>query len=483
MGLVLNLPGGGEPLAAAETYLTRTLGEPVRWRFLVEMKRDTRSGPLPKRLASLLTSGPTKVSATWTGDQSTTMGPDATVIGARWLIAKGVDYLEIEAQTTAPLESPDPFVPRRRVHRVQNMKELVDRFDNIARPVKALRAELQRIKFPDKERSTIIQDGLSDWMFFFHILDQCQFLSLTMPKWLPLVLVGGVDDTKENTDGKWVLTPGTRAAYEDWGDVSARKISFNDQDGSHQFHFASLDGRAPTPKFPSGIVPVAIDCYPSRKFDAGKWKSWRTLDLPRFTLDEAMVWKIEDRLSQSNLDTLGWETKVYAVPPQAQIVGPVANYRLHPWIGSGKVDKTSSKGPWIRVKLPGFQEGEDIAEIRLTTPFSGKNGRKGLNFVPENGTEVSLVWSGRFDSSVGLLGNSRLEEALFPSPSIFLEDLYTGQYEDISVKRVGQITVDSDLSMGIKKQTKISSARPLKIHADGADLKMNDGTVFTGRGL
>jgi hypothetical protein len=196
-----------------------------------------------------------------------------------------------------------------------------------------------------------------------------------------------------------------------------------------------------------------------------------------------MVWRIEDHLYQIGRETVGWETKLFSAPPETCVTGPLPASRLRPWLGLGKVLESSSKGPWIKVKLPGFEGGEDEAYVRLTTPFSGSDGRKGLHFVPEQGTEVKVGWSGRFDGSVLLVGNARSDESTFASPSIFLERLYTGQFEDIHVQKVGPVGIDSNLKVNIKKQTSVDSTSQLKIHADGADLKMNGGIVYTGRGM
>jgi hypothetical protein len=362
------------------------------------------------------------------------------------------------------------------------MGELIDRFGNVARPVKPLRAELQKITFPDGDRSSIIQDGVSDWRFLFHIFDQCEYLLGRPASWLPLTLTGGVDE-QARTDRRWLIMPGLRAAYEEWGDVEARKIRFTESDGSGQIEFQGVDSGIRTPEFPDGMYPAVIYRRPKRTFESDAWKTWRTQDMPRFSDSGAMIWRVDDHLYQIGRETIGWETKLFAVPQETRVVGPLGPSRLRPWVGLGKVEEYSSKGPWLRAKLPGFLDGEDITWFRLKAPFSGKDGRKGLHFVPEKGTEIELAWSGRFDNSVLLGGNARSDEATFDSPSIYLERLYTGQFEDIHVKKIGQTVVDSDLKVAIKQQTRVDSTSQLKIHADGADLKMTSGIVYTGRGM
>jgi hypothetical protein len=224
-----------------------------------------------------------------------------------------------------------------------------------------------------------------------------------------------------------------------------------------------------------------VDWRPNRRFEPSRWKEWRTSDLPSFTRDGEMIWRIDDRLVAAAVD-LEWKTATYSVPSDVRIVGPENGTPPRPWVGLGKVETTSKKGPWIKVRLPGFETGNDIVEARLGTPFSGKDGCKGLHYVPEEGTEVLLSWTGRFDQSLIVVGNARSKEAQFPSPSVYLEDLHTAQFADISVKKIGETTVDSSLSVRVKQQTDVRSARPFEVRADGADLRMAGGVVYTGRG-
>jgi hypothetical protein len=484
VALEVDLPGGG-PLPASEVSLVRSLGEPARWRFLVAASRESWSGEEVARVRKALLEKPCRLKAAWREGGDVTLGPEAVAVGARWLLVKSLNYIEVEAEATWPSPKPDPFVPRRRVHKVRNMKDLVERFGHVAVPVRGLRAELEGIEFPDGERSSIVQDGQSDWTFFFHMLDQCRFLAKGSPAWLPLVLVGGVDEG-QGTDGRWVVTPGLRRAYESWGAIGDRTIRFedgHDKDGEPRIEFGQLADAARVPSFPSGTYPSAVDWRPRRAFDAGRWKSWRSMDLPRFTSAEgALVWRIEDRLHASG-DVLAWETRTFAAPPEAEIVGPVEPARLRPWVGLGTVEQTSTDGPWIQVKLGGFESGEDELDVRLGTPYSGKDGKRGLHFVPENGTEVLVGWGGRFDQSVVLVGNARSEAAELPSPSVYLESEHTAQYADVHVKKIEDVVIDSDLAMEVKQETSVKSSRQLRVKADGADLKLSGGTVYTGRGF
>jgi hypothetical protein len=472
---------GGPPLPAAEVSLIRTLAEPVRWRFVVDVSAESWTGLQAERLRKALLTDRCRIVARFRGGPP--IGPEATVVGARRVPRESVDYVEIEAEATM-VGSPDPFLPRRRVHRVKNLSELFDRFEHVARPVKPLRAKLQAITFPDKEHTSIVQDGISDWAFLFHVFDQARFLA-GAPTWLPLALVGSVDESA-GTAGTWIVTPGNFDAYAEWNAVAGRTIRFEngrDRDGEPKHEYGSVQARGRDPGYPAATYPVAIEWRPRRKFDAGKWDAWRTADLPRFTTEQGFVVRIEDTLAVKGDEDVWWESRVFAAPPATQMIGPELPTRLQPWLGLGTVDETSASGPWIKVKLPGFEKGDDIIDVRIGTPYSGKNGKRGMHWVPEKGTELMVAWTGRFDQSIVSTENVRSAAAEYVSPSTYLELEHIAHYADVHVKKVGDVTVESNLKMAVKQQTQVDSSQQLRVKADGADLKMSGGTVYTGRGM
>jgi hypothetical protein len=93
-----------------------------------------------------------------------------------------------------------------------------------------------------------------------------------------------------------------------------------------------------------------------------------------------------------------------------------------------------------RVRCGEWARGGPVA-----APYSGTDGKRGLHFVPEKATEVLVGWTGRFDTSIVLLGNARSDKAEFASPSIYLESEHTAQYADVHVKEVKDVVIDSDL--------------------------------------
>jgi hypothetical protein len=494
MELCLTLESGGV-LPVSDILLTRALACPVTWTFRTHLPPESlgqRERALVQQVRRALAGGPCKATPGWVHDGGATepLGPAVTIVSAARPTSaevraaanpiRAAHSLDIVANGTQPDPRPDPFVPRRRVHKVTNLDELISRFEHVATPVSALQTDLARVTLPDGGHASIIQDGVSDWVFLHHIFDEARWLTRNEANWVPLTLVGGVSQA---TEGRWVITPGLKKAYEAWNSIPKRTVSYAEgdtEDGVGETTFGQLLRGERVTAFPTGEYPCVVDHHPQRLLDAGRWKTWRTQDLPCFNADGGMIYRIEDRLSISQ-GALSCDSRAYALPPEARIAGPEAPGRLRPWTGLGVVQETSRDGPWLKVQLPGFEANNDVVDVRLGTPYSGKNGQRGLHMVPETGTEVLLNWTGRFDNSVILAGNARSQAAEYPSPSTYLEAEHKAQYADIHVVKVGDTTIDSKLAVKVKQQTDLTSARPLQVKANGADLTLRDGIVYTGR--
>jgi len=483
---------GRAPIPLNDAFLTRRLGAPAKWHFIADLKSAGWTDADEAGFVRQLLKAPVSVKAVWEPG-GFEICPSATVVGLTRNGPSGrdieewrgfADRLDVFAESTAPSGvGVSPFLPRRRVHKADNMLQLIDRFRHIAlTDLAKLRNELAKLEFPDnKGKACIIQDGLSDWSFFAYILDQCRLMA-PRATWLPLTLVGRVGNGE--TAGEWMVTPGVKAPYKEWGESDARKFAFDPGDGPERFEFDEISGTSSVPSFPSATYPSLGVGRPWRTFQFERWKAWRDRDLPLFMIQgsqEDMVWSIRDHIIRGPQNNIGWGTYVFSAPPETEIAGPIPVSRPCPWVGCGEVAVRQKLGPWIKVKLNGFEEGSNLVDVRLSTPFSGTDGRKGLHFVPEGATKVELCWPGRFDSSVVLLGNTRWDAADFDSPSIYLEDTHTAQLKDVDVKRIGEVTIGSGLSMAVREQTSLSSPQQFKVHAAGADLKLSGGVVYTGR--
>jgi hypothetical protein len=467
-------------LSARQVFLRRSLGNPVEWRCAVDLSLEL--GDQATDLAGALAAGPVRATPRWkgSGGGSEALGPSGVVVHAE-AVGETAASLELVALITEPQEN--PFVPRRRVHRVKTLRELVERLDKVAVPITALKNVFGEIAFADGADACIVQDGLSDWSFLGLVLAQ---INLYIDKeWLPPILLGSLDEDG-GTVGRWTVTVGSKAAADCLGLIERRTLRFDgDQDNYRRVLFGSIDRGERVPGFAAGIYPEAVHRFPMRVFTSDRWKAWRKRDLPLFMPEgQEFVHAIEDRLYPlAREGDIGWETRIHVLPSDAKLAGPVSLPAVRPWVGYGSVKEYSAEGPWISLLLEGFEEDENVLRVRLTTPYSGKNGTRGQHFVPEKGTRLAVGWSGRFGDTIVALHNIREKPAEYASPSLWLEGASTWRFDEpLHVTEIAKVSVDSAVNVAVNETTRVDSDGEMFLTGDGADVKLTGSRVRTGRG-
>jgi hypothetical protein len=199
---------------------------------------------------------------------------------------------------------------------------------------------------------------------------------------------------------------------------------------------------------------------------------------------------LEDTLFHTGtMKDLGWESTLWSIPEGASIPLPVdpnppernCSPCVRPWLGRGAVQTHSAEGPWIEVILHGFEDGANVTNVRLTSPYSGTDGQTGLHLVPEAETELVVGWSGRFDQSVLLSQNIRFDPAKMDSPSLWLDKDWLGHFEKAGIEEMGQVSIESDLIMALKQRTMVHGEQEMQLKADKTDVRLKGGVLRTGR--
>jgi hypothetical protein len=471
VGLQVEIPAGDADcrFPAGEVLLERALGQCVQWRLALHAEPQDARVPY---LAALLDGGPLQAKPLL-GDSP--LGEPSTVVGMRWERGRS-DMLVVDTIATtlaaapSPAPDPDPFTPRWRVHTgVQNLLKLAQKLAHVATLPNWVKSQLEKVKFTPDDFTSVIQDGLSDWAFLGHILDQYGMLGAEAAM-KPLVLVGSV----EEAPGKWLVTYGSKAAWDSMGETSNRKIK--PEDGALE---SILFGER------HGVVPVATRLWRHRPFTSDAWTAWSGKDLPVFAgSNSTFVHRLVDRLWHKDAkgEKIEWSTELSPLPEGAVVAGPEPPVQLRPWLRIGEVSEVQATGPYIKAKLEGFESGSETVQARLQTPYGGTNGKRGLHLVPESGTKVLLSWTGRFHEPVLVVGNVRAEATEFNHPSLWLEALATNQYADLTVKQIGKTTVESDLQMEFQKATTMTSTGALKLTGkDTTDLESEKAFKLTAK--
>jgi hypothetical protein len=491
MALQLEIGDGGEPLAAVEITLLRSMGAETRWRTIVEAARDSRGGEVPGRIAKAIGSGPVRMRPLLDG---TELGPAGLLTGMRWnLDPQRLDQLVVELQVTQTAPSTDSAAPRRRVLYANNMRTLLDEFRHVAVPASPVSNLLESLDLSPNQspksdgnglgqRGQIVQDGISDWDFVHFLVGECERLKPSGADWAPLGLCGSLN-VRDGTAGKWIVTLASRAACLELGEVADRTITWGGEDGLRRIEFSEVDiGHM----HPFGLTRLpAVDHVLAERgisgSDRAKWSEWRSRDLPMFIgQDEALVWSIEDRIfTPFREDRTSWTTLVRAV--DRAYVPRLVTLPATPWIAVGKVVEAPTEGPWLRAQLSGFEADADRIDARIATPYSGTNGRRGLHFVPASGSEVLLQWSGHAGDVVTATANIRSEAAELSSPSLWLDAKLTEALADVEMKAVGKVMVGSDLQVHVDKKASLQSLGELHLQGDSGVARLKSGMFETGQ--
>lgn len=483
MGLEVQF-SNGLTLPAREALLSRALGRAVRWRFEVFLPLPTRREDLPK-LADALGSQRITAKGRFKSGKSggdAELGLEGVVTHAWW--GDTSDHLVVEVQNTRiGDEDPNPLLPRWRVHHVDDLQKLTNKFRHLVLGASsAVKNALSGVTFPDGDRANVVQAGVSDWDFLAMILWQYRLLGKEK-RLKPMILSGSVDP---DTEGRWILTWGCRKAFDAAGEVSNRQFQFSDKDGYERAMFAEGAGEEPGrhARLPGVRIPRVGTLRHRRPFTADRWKGWRSVDVPLFTQAGRMIWRVVDRLYDTgHPDRLGWTSMQEYLPLEAMAPEEHPARPFRHWRGLGKVKKNYLKAPWIDIELPAFhrEKEENVVHTRLTTEHSGKQGHAGLHLIPEQDTHVEVAWSGRFDESVVCVGNYRMKETQYPHPSVWIESDSIDKFQDILIKKIGQTTIESDWKVDVEKEALIRSREPMKLIGDGVKAHYKSGMIHVSK--
>lgn len=474
----------GTILPAREAVLTRALGRAVRWRYEVYVPHVTRRDDLQKVLDAMA-SQRVLVASRFVGTteaEDAEFGLEGVATHAWW--GERPDHAVIEVQCTRlGEETPNPLLPRWRIHHVDDLYKLAQKFGHLVQlGGPRVKNALSSVTFPDADRANVVQAGVSDWDFVAHLVWQYRLLGKDAGL-KPMILSGSVVPSTEN---KWVYTWGCHKAFETAGEIASRTITFKPEDGYSRPMFAGATGGDPGRHavIPGADVPRAGVIRHRRPFTEEAWINWREKDVPLF-LDGTMCWRVVDRLYDTGQpDVVGWTSMLEFMPAEGLVSEEFPALPPRAWMGAGTVKKNYVKGPWIDIELPAFvtEQKENLVHTRLTTIHSGKQGHAGLHLIPEKDTHVDVAWSGRFDQSVVCTGNRRMKDTRYPHPSLWIESNSIGQFADIKIPKIGKTHIESDWKVDIEKQTVLRSEKPMTLIGDGVKAEYKSGVIHISKG-
>ena len=388
------------------------------------------------------------------------LSPKVRLLTANWL-SESDGLLMLEGTSTFggdADDNKDPYVLRRRVHKSNDCAGLLQPMHYFAELPDGIEAALAEVKFPHGEHSCVLQSDLSDWEFVQVVLEH--FAAVRKER---IVLTGAAEPDRR---GRWLAVWASQASYEKRNSMERRVVNCTGSE-SLNFRTGSLCEREASLGM-SGL-PCVCRKYGGRDFSADEWRNWTTRTVPLFTEKKQMIWSITDRLSWNQGVDADWSTELMLAPSAYPATRPLARPTFKVWAGTGRVIDNQT-APWLKVSLAGFPKdnAEGEAWVRLTTPYSGKNGRKGIHLVPEKDTETAVLWSGRIGDSAVSLVNIRGENVDMVSPMIELES---------PLKMLLQQTEVEVTRMSLKGSDRV------QVEASGVRVKLDGGKFRTERGL
>lgn len=474
----------GTILPAREAVLSRTLGRAVRWRYEVFVPHVTRRDDLQKVIDAMGSQRVTVASrfVGTTEAEDAEFGLEGVATHAWW--GERPDHAVFEVLCTRlGEETPNPLLPRWRIHHVDDLYKLAQKFGHLVQlGGPRIKNALSSVTFPDGDRANVVQAGVSDWEFVAQLIWQYRLLGKDQGL-KPMILSGSVVPSTEN---KWIYTWGCRKAFETAGEIGPRTITFQPDDGYSRPMFAGATGDEPAwhSVIPGADVPRAGVIRHRRSFTEEAWINWREKDVPLF-LDGTMCWRAVDRLYDTGDPTrVGWTSMLEFMPAEGMVTQEFPALPPRAWMGAGTVKKNYVKGPWIDIELPAFvtEQKENLVHTRLTTIHSGQQGHAGLHLIPEKDTHVDVAWSGRFDQSVVCTGNRRMKDTKYPHPSLWIESNSIGEFSDINIKKIGKTHIESDWKVDIEKQTILRSEKPMTLIGDGVKAEYKSGVIHISKG-
>ena len=386
------------------------IGEQAKWHFRIEASQGSE---LTTSVAKTLGIGECWAQLKWTSDTPQMLSPKVLVSRAFWF-DENKKWLVVEGTPTVlrpGSNGQDPLKPHYRAHRVGDLAQLFRRFDRFLEIPNHIMGVLQSCKLADEMRSTVFQNGLTDWDFFRQVLLQYA------DRYKTLLMAPNVAD--ESDSGRpWILVWDTVEANQKAG-IANHAVRWSQADGPIYEHFDSLGLHELGCFCPSKTFPSLGAFAPHREFQPQSWNAWRLRVIPTVVVDRSgLVWKSRDEIVFNVGSLPVWSTWLSEIGTGVHVRPDSSRETTRPCLCTGVVTNASPTEPWVEVKLNGFEPPDNLAWARLLTASSGRDQKTGLHLTPAVGSVVAIGFSGNFTDSVWLLGNVRSEAATTSAPSI-----------------------------------------------------------------
>jgi hypothetical protein len=335
---------------------------------------------------------------------------------------------------------PGPFTPRKRVLSGSNMLELVrNYFSNLVDFDDTVEFALQKIKFPDKDKTNIIQYRDTDHEMLQKIISWYNYLA----GYKEALMISGAP-----AEGKFQLTWVQPAKCLALKYDSTRRLE-DKINSKYAPEILIGYSKMPPPEIYNQNIPAQNICYQLNRdgYNDQEWHNWKTFDIPCY-YQNRFVYEMYDVFTRTAQDNLDWISYIGTLAAEEKLHVPKPA-SLEPWSGIGKVKNRTETGFWMEVELPDFEPEHNLAQVRVTSNYSGHEGNAGLHLIPEKETEVLIHKGTNWLDPVVLLNNVRSKPVIEKAPFWKLEDVTKWDFNSLSVK-LKDITTTAEENITMK---------------------------------
>lgn len=390
-------------------------------------------------IASQLKKDTVKISL-FLNDENTSLANDLELTNCEFIENPYEPRLNLKCVTNKVKDyQPGAFKLRNRVLKAQNLKELFKNyFCFIVELDNTIKVAFERIKFPDKEKTNLIQYKQTDYEMVVKLV--AWYNTIVQPK--ESVIISGSAEN-DRIQIKWLQE--NKCA--DLNYNTSRRLDDKITSELNPAIRIGL-GEMKAPKlfrqntFSQNIVYIVNQ----GNFDNGNWEKWKKVELPAY-YKENFVYQIQDNFSDANDEHLSWQSQIATLPNPGILDFPASNST--PWSGLGKVINRTSNDYWLEVELDDFEKNFNTADVRISTLYSGHKGNAGLHLVPEKNTEVQVIKGSNWLSPIVFLSNVRSEETIGEAPFWQLEDATQWNFQSTNIK-VKDITTTAEDTVVVK---------------------------------
>jgi hypothetical protein len=325
---------------------------------------------------------------------------------------------------------------------------------------------------PEKHPAQIVQSGVSDLALLQDFL-ALVYHQRDLPK---LVVSGGPGGRRRISFGR----PG------DYGDALPTFPA--EASVSQRVSLAGQDDRGVPGSRYLGRRPIGVLRW-TRAYSPEPYRAACAVPMPaRLNASDKnrAIYRCIHRLAERGAadPVLDWDSWFYPIPATDYAPGLPWDVRPEPNLVLGQVTSGSVNGGSVKVQLRGFEEGSDTVVAPLATPYSGPDEEKGIHLVPEGGTRVAVVVSGRIDELPVCVGNVRWHKVPRPAPSVDIRRKIDGYLGDVRLENVGRVSVESDLDLDLHKNLRAKVGKDAQISVEGnagVEVKKDTNALVAGK--